>query len=158
MQKFSDEYWMSQALKLAQKAFDKNEVPVGCLLVADNKIISKGYNLKEDLQTPLAHAEILAIHRAAIKQNSWRLENSTLYVTLEPCTMCSGTILQARIKRVVYATKDPKAGSVDSLYKLLNDSRLNHQVEVKSGVLEDQASSLLKLFFKKLRLEKKNKI
>lgn len=158
MQKFSDEYWMSQALKLAQKAFDKNEVPVGCLLVSGNKIISKGYNLKEDLQTPLAHAEILAIHRAAKKQNSWRLEDSTLYVTLEPCAMCSGTILQARIKKVVYAAKDPKAGSVDSLYKLLNDPRMNHQVEVKSGVLEDQASSLLKSFFKKLRLEKKNKV
>lgn len=153
--KNDDLFWMKKAFNLAQKAYDRNEVPVGCIIVEDNQIISSAYNLKESLQTPLGHAEVLAIHKAAKKKNSWRLENCTLYVTLEPCPMCAGVILQSRIKKIVFATTDPKAGAVSSLYSLLNDSRLNHQVEIVSGVLQQEASQLLKSFFKKLRTTKK---
>lgn len=156
MEKYSDKYWMKKALYLAQKAFDKKEVPVGCLLIENNKIISSSYNMREKLQTPLGHAEVMTIHKAARKKKSWRLENCTLYVTLEPCPMCAGVILQSRIKRIVYAAKDPKAGAVTSLYQLLNDNRLNHQVEIVSNVLEAESSEMLKLFFKNLRKEKKN--
>lgn len=150
-EKYSDEYWMAMALSLARKAFDLKEVPVGCVIVANNKIISKASNLKEKLQTPLAHAEVLAIHKASKKRKSWRLEDCTLYVTLEPCPMCAGVILQSRIKRVVFASKDPKSGSVQSLYQLLSDNRLNHQVEISAGLLEEESTALLKLFFKQLR-------
>lgn len=156
MKKYTDQYWMKKALSLAQKAFDKNEVPVGCLIVEDNKVISSSYNLKEKLQTPLGHAEVMTVHKAAKKKKSWRLENCTLYVTLEPCPMCAGIILQSRIKKIVYAAKDPKAGAVNSLFQLLNDTRLNHQVEIVSDVLESESSKMLKLFFKNLRNEKKN--
>lgn len=156
MEKYTDQYWMKKALSLAQKAFDKNEVPVGCLIVEDNKVISSSYNLKEKLQTPLGHAEVMTVHKAAKKKKSWRLENCTLYVTLEPCPMCAGIILQSRIKKIVYAAKDPKAGAVNSLFQLLNDTRLNHQVEIVSDVLESESSKMLKLFFKNLRNEKKN--
>lgn len=152
----TDTYWMNKALALAHKAALQNEVPVGCILVQDNKIMSSGYNLKEKLQTPIAHAEIITLHKAAKKLNSWRLENTTMYVTLEPCAMCAGAILQSRVSRLVYAAQDPKAGAVESLFRLLNDSRLNHQVEIKSLVLENESSQLLKSFFKELRLKKKN--
>ncbi len=150
-EKFSDEYWMTMALNLARKAFDMKEVPVGCVIVANNKIISKASNLKEKLQTPLAHAEVLAIHKASLKRKSWRLEDCTLYVTLEPCPMCAGVILQSRIKRLVFASKDSKSGSVKSLYQLLSDKRLNHQVEISNGLLEEESTALLKSFFKQLR-------
>lgn len=150
-----DYYWMKKALELAQKAYNKNEVPVGCLIVENNKILSSAYNLKEDLQTPLGHAEVMAIHKASKKKKSWRLENCTLYVTLEPCPMCAGVILQSRVKKIVFATQDLKSGAVKSLYHLLSDSRLNHQVEIVSGVLQLEASDLLKSFFKKLRTTKK---
>lgn len=156
MKKTKDDlFWMNKALMLAQKAYDKNEVPVGCLIVEDNKILSSAFNLKENLQTPLGHAEVMAIHKAAKKKGSWRLENCTLYVTLEPCPMCAGVILQSRIKKIVFAAADPKSGAVKSLYTLLCDSRLNHQVEVASGVLEQEASEILKSFFKDLRKTKK---
>lgn len=156
MTKLKDDlYWMNKALKLAQKAYDKNEVPVGCVIVENNKVVSSAFNLKENLQTPLGHAEVMAIHKAAKKKGSWRLENCTLYVSLEPCPMCAGVILQSRIKKIVYAASDPKSGAVKSLYSLLNDSRLNHQVEIIDGILEQEASELLKDFFKNLRKAKK---
>lgn len=150
-----DLYWMNKALKLAQKAYDKNEVPVGCVIVENNKVLSSAFNLKENLQTPLGHAEVMAIHKAAKKKGSWRLENCTLYVSLEPCPMCAGVILQSRIKKIVYAASDPKSGAAKSLYTLLSDSRLNHQVEIINGTLEQEASVLLKAFFKNLRKVKK---
>lgn len=151
-----DHYWMSKALKLAQKAYNKNEVPVGCIIIENNNLLSSAFNLKEELQTPLGHAEVIAIHKASKKKGSWRLENCTLYVTLEPCPMCAGVILQSRVKKVVFATADPKAGAVKSLYSILNDPRLNHQTEITSGVLEQEASKLLKSFFKNLRKQKKS--
>ncbi|MCB0370542.1 MAG: tRNA adenosine(34) deaminase TadA [Bdellovibrionales bacterium] len=154
MQKYSDQYWMSAALKLANKAAVKNEVPVGCIIVKENKIVAKAYNLREHLQSPLAHAETLAIHRAAKKLNSWRLEGCSLYVTLEPCLMCSGVILQARISRLIYGAKDEKAGATDSLFKVLSDPRLNHQVQITSGVFSEECSKVIKNFFKQLRKNK----
>ena len=150
------EFWMRHALAAAKLAADANEVPVGAVLVSENnKVLAISRNAKENFKnekpTPLGHAEILAIHRAAVIQNSWRLSGCTLYVTLEPCLMCAGAILQARISRLVFAASDPKGGAVTSLYQVLGDSRLNHQVEVVSGVLADESSRLLKTFFKGLR-------
>ncbi len=153
-----DQYWMSQAVQLAKRAAHEGEVPVGALLVADGALISRAYNQRERLKSPLGHAEILCIHRASRIKNNWRLEKMTLYVTLEPCLMCSGTILQARIPRLVYGAKDPKAGAVDSLYETLSDSRLNHQVEILGGVLADECEVQLKEFFRELRSKKKLKI
>lgn len=149
-----DNYWMKKALILARKAASQNEVPVGAIIVKDNQLLSKAFNLKEKLQTPLAHAEVIAIHRASRKLKSWRLEDCTLYVTLEPCPMCCGVILQSRIKKVIFSTPDPKGGAASSLFNLLNDTRLNHQVEVIQGPLKEQSSLLLKKFFRKLRERK----
>lgn len=152
-----DEMFMRQALRLADMAFAQNEVPIGALIVDNNNItiIGKGYNQRETLHDPTAHAEILAITAAAEALDDWRLEKCTLYVTLEPCPMCAGAILQARIPRVVYGAADPKAGAVDSLYHLLNDSRLNHQVSVRSGVLAGACGIILTEFFKARRAEGK---
>lgn len=146
----SDKYeeLMKEALKEARSAYKAGEVPVGALLLDKNgKVLSKAYNLKEALNDPSAHAEILALRSGAKILRNWRLDDCTLVVTKEPCIMCSGAILNFRLGKLVYGCQDEKAGGVDSLYKLLGDSRLNHQVEVESSVLEEECATLLKDFF-----------
>ncbi|MFN6130969.1 MAG: tRNA adenosine(34) deaminase TadA [Planctomycetota bacterium] len=151
-----DEHWMRQALTLAQQAAIEDEVPVGAVIVHRGRVIASAYNQREQLEDPTAHAEMIAITQAAAHLNSWRLQECELYVTLEPCPMCAGAILQARIPRVVYGAIDPKAGAVESLYRLLNDQRLNHRCEVISGVLAGPCSRILTEFFEnKRRLGKK---
>ena len=150
-----DEKFMAMALKLAEKAQTKGEVPIGALIVdKQGKIIAKATNLRETKQTTLGHAELVAIHRACQKLQSWRLIDCTLYVTLEPCFMCAGALVQSRIGRVVYGTDDPKGGALKSLANLGNDSRLNHKFEITSGVLQTECSKILKMFFKKKRTNK----
>ena len=143
---------MRIALKLAEKGQAQNEVPIGALVVDKNgKIVAKATNLRETHNTTLGHAELVAIHRACKKLNSWRLIDCTLYVTLEPCFMCAGALVQSRIARVVYGTMDPKGGALHSLASLGSDERLNHQFEIISGVLAEESSALLKNFFKQKR-------
>lgn len=150
-----DEKFMAMALKLAKKAETKGEVPIGALIVdKQGKIIAKATNLRETKQTTLGHAELVAIHRACQKLASWRLVDCTLYVTLEPCFMCAGALVQSRIGRVVYGTDDPKGGALKSLATLGNDNRLNHKFEITSGVLQTECSEILKKFFKKKRTHK----
>ena len=147
---------MKKAFKLAQQAEEEGEVPVGAVLVHSTgekpKVIAQTFNKKASLKSATAHAEILAIEQAGRKLNSWRLNDCVLYVTLEPCCMCAGAIVQARLKRLVYACSDPKAGAVHSLYQITQDLRLNHQVKVQNGVLKEESSQLLKNFFKRHRL------
>lgn len=152
-----DEKYMAAALQEARRAWMLNEVPIGAVVVKDGEIIGRGFNLRESMQTTLTHAELLAIQDANQKVGSWRLEDCTLYVTLEPCPMCAGAIVQSRVKRVVYGANDPKAGCAGTLMNLLEEPRFNHQVEVKSGVLEPQCSTVLKNFFKELRQKKSEK-
>lgn len=150
----SDVVFMQKALKLAHKAALRGEVPVGALVVSpDGQVLATGENLRETLSTTLGHAELLALHRASKKIGNWRLTDCTLYVTLEPCVMCAGAIQQSRIGRVVYGAADPKAGGVESLYKILSDPRLNHQVEVTSGVLREECAQMLTDFFSARREE-----
>jgi len=146
-----DILFMRLALKEAGLAFFEGEVPVGAVVVKDGKVISSSHNLREISKDPSAHAEILALRDATKISDSWRLTGLTLYVTKEPCIMCSGALVNSRITRLVYGCRDEKAGGVDSLYSILNDSRLNHQVEVVSGVLEDECAELLRSFFKERR-------
>ncbi|MFW5790434.1 MAG: tRNA adenosine(34) deaminase TadA [Bacillota bacterium] len=149
-----DNYYMDIALKEAEKAARKLEVPVGAVVVQSGQVIGRGHNLRETTQDPISHAEIIAIKAAADEIGSWRLEEADLYVTLEPCPMCAGAILQARIKRVVYGAADPKAGAAGTFYNLLEDDRFNHQVELVTGVRAEESSRLLKKFFRQLRLGK----
>jgi tRNA(adenine34) deaminase len=149
------EYYMQLALDEAKKAQQQEEVPIGAVVVYRDTVIGTGYNLREKEQNPLSHAELVAIREAAAYLNSWRLEDCTLYVTLEPCPMCAGAILQARIPQLVYGTKDPKAGCVDSLYHLLQDERFNHQTAIIRDVLQAECSELLRSFFRELRQRKK---
>lgn len=142
---------MELAIEEALKALEKAEVPVGAVIVIDGKVISKAHNQRETLPDSTAHAEILAIMEACRKIKNWRLEEATIYITKEPCIMCAGAILNARIKRLVYGCDDLKGGAARTLYQLLNDPRLNHQVEVISGVMEEECRRLLKDFFKNLR-------
>ena len=151
-----DEYYMNLAIEEAKKAAKIGEVPIGAIIVHKNEIIARGYNLRETTQNATTHAELLAIQEACAKIGSWRLEETTLYVTLEPCPMCAGAILQSRIPRVVYGARDLKAGCVDSLYTLLNDNRFNHVCEVTEGVLAETCGNLLTTFFRELRMKKKN--
>ena len=149
----NDEYYMKQALKEAQKAFLLNEVPVGCVIVYEDKIIARGYNKRELLESSLAHAEIVAINKACKKLNSWRLEDCTMYITLEPCCMCSGAIIQSRIKKVIYGACDYRFGAHKSIINLF-DVKFNHMVDISGGVLEEECSNIIKDFFKKLRNDK----
>ena len=142
---------MRLALKEAGLAFQKGEVPVGALISKDGKVISSSHNLREISKDPSAHAEILVIRDATKISDSWRLTGLTLYVTKEPCIMCAGALVNSRIARLVYGCRDEKAGGVDSLYQLLNDKRLNHQVEVVSGVLDKECACILRNFFKERR-------
>ena len=146
-----DARWMTRALELAAEAASLGEIPVGALIVAGDEIIAEASNRKETDNNPLGHAEVLALLDAAAQLGRWRLTGCTLYVTLEPCVMCAGAIVHSRVDRVVYATQDPKAGAVDSIYHVLSDARLNHAPKVTSGVLQEQASQQLKTFFKALR-------
>ncbi|MFZ2196366.1 MAG: tRNA adenosine(34) deaminase TadA [Thermodesulfovibrionales bacterium] len=146
-----DIYFMRLALKEASLAFQKGEVPVGAIISKDGKVISSSHNLRETSKDPSAHAEILVIRDATKISDSWRLTGLTLYVTKEPCIMCAGALVNSRIARLVYGCRDEKAGGVDSLYQILNDRRLNHQVEVVSGVLAEECAGILRNFFKERR-------
>jgi tRNA(adenine34) deaminase len=139
---------MRLALKEAGLAFHRGEVPVGALVVKNEKVVSSSHNCREISKDPSAHAEILALREATKTSDSWRLSGLTLYVTKEPCIMCAGALVNSRITRLVYGCRDEKAGGVDSLYSILYDRRLNHQVEVVSGVLEDECAEILRNFFK----------
>jgi tRNA(adenine34) deaminase len=139
--------FMQIALEEAQQAMRENEVPIGAAIVYQDRVIARAHNQREALQDPTAHAEMIAITQAAESRHSWRLDGSTLYVTLEPCPMCAGAILQGRIATLVYGAADPKAGAVDTLYHLLADPRLNHRVEVVSGVLAAPCGEILSSFF-----------
>ena len=147
----SDSFWMRQALKLAQQAGEKGEVPVGALLVSGDVLVAEASNLRETSGSPIAHAEMLVIQAASEKIGNWRFVDTTLYVTLEPCPMCAGAIVLARIPKVVYGATDPKSGAAGTLYNILQDERLNHQVELVSGVLAEESSALLKSFFQARR-------
>lgn len=145
------EQWMKFALREAQKAFEADEVPIGAIIVHEGKIIGRGYNQTERLQDPTAHAEMIAITAAANHQQSRRLENCTLYVTLEPCPMCAGAIVLARIPTLVFSSYDSKAGACGTLYNIVEDKRLNHFVHVIGGVCDQETEALLKSFFVKVR-------
>ena len=151
----SDESFMKQAVKQAKKAYDKLETPIGCVIVHEDKIIARGYNKRNIKKNTLAHAEILAINKASKVLGDWRLEDCTMYVTLEPCQMCAGAIIQARIPRVVIGSMNPKAGCAGSIINLLNMKQFNHQAEVTYGCMDDTCSELLTTFFKELRASKK---
>lgn len=150
-----DEKYMKQAITQAKKAQAIGDVPIGCIIVYEDKIIARGYNKRNKLGTTLAHAELLAIKKASKVLGDWRLENCTMYVTLEPCQMCAGAIVQARIPRVVIGTMNPKAGCAGSIINLLQMERFNHQVAITSGILEEECSTLMKDFFQQLREKKK---
>ena len=147
---------MKEALKEAEKAYKKLEVPVGAIIVKDGKIIARAYNQKESKTDTTKHAEILAIQKASKKLNSWRLENCEMYVTLEPCTMCAGAIIHSRIKKVYIGAMDEKTGAVGSVLNLFEDYKFNHKPEVEKGILKEDCESLLKQFFKELRKLKSN--
>ncbi|SCW66723.1 tRNA(adenine34) deaminase [Lachnospiraceae bacterium C10] len=149
------EKFMAAAIKQAKKAEGLKEVPIGCVIVMDQKIIARGYNRRNTDKMVLAHAEISAIKKACKKVGDWRLEDCTMYITLEPCPMCAGAIVQARIPRVVIGSYNPKAGCAGSVLNILQESRFNHQVEIVDNVLQEECSTMLTEFFKKLRQEKK---
>lgn len=146
-----DERFMKMAWAEARAAEDAGDVPVGCVVAKDGRVIGRGRNQREVLQDPTAHAEMIAITSAAAEVGSWRLEGCTLYVTLEPCTMCAGAIVLARVPRVVFGARDPKAGACGSLYDLVREPRLNHRVELVEGVHAEPCADLLRQFFKRLR-------
>ncbi len=141
------EHFMRRAIELGMMAYDQEEVPVGALIVHEGRIIGEGYNQRETLKDPTAHAEMLAITQAAAARNSWRLLDCTLYVTLEPCPMCAGAIVQARIPTVVYGTTDPKGGACHTLYSITDDNRLNHRCQVLGGVMKADCQLMLQQFF-----------
>ena len=147
----TDERWMREAIGEARRAEDKGDVPVGAIVVHDGRIIGRGHNERELSQDPTAHAEITAIRQAAEELGSWRLIDTTLYVTLEPCPMCAGALVNARVPRVVWGCSDPKAGATETLYTIGSDPRLNHRFECVAGVLADECSALLSSFFAAIR-------
>ena len=149
-------YYMHIALKEALKAQAIDEVPIGCIIVKDGKVIARSFNKREKTQDPTGHAEIKTLQKAAKKLNSWRLEDCDLYVTLEPCIMCSGAIIQSRIRRVYFGAYDPKGGAFGSSINVLDANNINHHPEIIGGVLEEECSELLTSYFKEKRLNKKN--
>ena len=149
-----DEKYMKEAIRQAKKAYAIREVPIGCVIVYEGRIIGRGDNRRTIDKNTLAHAELQAIRKASKKMDDWRLEDCTMYVTLEPCQMCSGALVQSRIKRVVVGCMNPKAGCAGSVMNLLQVPEFNHQVELTTGVLEEQCSSMLKQFFRELRQKK----
>ena len=150
--------YMNEALLEAKKAYEKQEIPVGAVIVYNDEIIARAHNCRMEEKNVFTHAEVKAINEACKALDSWVLEDATLYVTLEPCMMCAGAILQSRIKRIVYATIEPKHGVVESIDKVLDNPKLNHHVEITSGVLQEESSTLLKNFFHELRQNKKHMI
>ena len=151
----NDEKFMRIALKEAEKALRKDEVPIGAVIVLEGSVIAKAHNRPVSTSDPCAHAEILVMRRAGKTIGNYRLSGAALYVTVEPCIMCAGAIVHARISRLVFGARDPKNGGVSSLYRILNDGRLNHSVEVKRGVLEEQCASILSGFFRQKRVGSK---
>jgi tRNA(adenine34) deaminase len=149
------EYWMQEAIIAAKEAEAINEVPIGAVIVYNEQVIGRGYNTRETSLDPTAHAEMIAIRQASIALGAWRLLDCTLYVTLEPCPMCAGAIVQARLPKVVFGTTDPKAGCAGTLMNLLKEQRFNHQAEVIEGILQIECSALLSDFFRKLRKQPK---
>ncbi len=147
----TDDHWIAHALTLANHAAKQNEVPVGAILVQDNQIIAEGWNQPIAHHDPTAHAEIVTLRKAANKIKNYRLINSTLYVTLEPCVMCIGAILHARIDRLVYGARDPRAGAIESVFRVVDEPRLNHRIDCKGGVMADACGQILKDFFKQRR-------
>ena len=148
-----DERFMRIAIDAARIAEENGDVPIGAVIVYENQIIGRAYNQREQLQDPTAHAEIIALTQAAAFIESWRLHGCSMYVTLEPCPMCAGALVLARIDRLVYGCDDPKTGAVKSLYNIVNDERLNHTINVTSGVLAEECSGLLQHFFRRRRIE-----
>lgn len=151
-----DVKYMKMALVQARKAYDREETPIGCVIVYEDKVIARGYNKRNWKKNTLAHAELLAIHKASRVLGDWRLEDCTMYVTLEPCPMCAGAIVQARISRVVVGSMNPKAGCAGSVMNLLQTPGFNHQVELETGVLGKECSQLMTEFFRELRLRRRN--
>lgn len=152
----NDVKFMKAALAEAKKAYTKQEIPVGAVIVYQDKIIARAYNTRVSEKQVFTHAEIKAINKACKKLNSWVLEDCTIYVTLEPCLMCTGALLQSRIKRIVYAAKEPKHGVIESIDNVLNNPKFNHKIEITSGVLQEESSELLKKFFRELRQNKQH--
>ena len=152
-----EENYMKEAIKQAKKAYALDEVPIGCVIVQNDKIIARGYNRRNTDKNTLAHAEITAIKKASKKTGDWRLEDCTMYVTLEPCQMCAGAIVQSRMKKVVIASMNAKAGCAGSVINLLQMAQFNHQVEIETGLLGDECSAMLSGFFRELRERKKQK-
>ena len=150
-----DEKYMKAALREAKKAYKLDEVPIGCVIVQNDKIIARGYNRRNTDKNTLAHAELSAIKKASKKTGDWRLEDCTMYVTLEPCQMCAGAIVQSRLGKVVIASMNPKAGCAGSVINLLQMKQFNHQVEMVTGVLDEECSAMLSGFFQQLREKKK---
>lgn len=150
-----DERFMKEAIRQARKAYAIGEVPIGCVIIYEGRVIARGYNRRTIDKNTLAHAELLAIRKASRKLDDWRLEDCTMYVTLEPCQMCSGAIIQARIPKVVVGCMNPKAGCAGSILNLLDVPQFNHQAELVTGVLEEECSQMMKDFFKELREKKK---
>ena len=149
------EYFMREALKEAEKSLAKEEIPIGCVIVKEGKIIGHGHNAREELQQAIMHAEIMAIKEANQREGNWRLLDTTLFVTIEPCVMCSGAIGLARIPQVIYGAANQKFGGAGSLYDILTDARLNHRVEVETGVLEAECAAIMQDFFRQGRQRKK---
>ena len=148
-----DEHYMLEAIKAAQIAEENGDVPIGAVIVYENQVIGRAYNQREQLSDPTAHAEIIALTQAAAFIENWRLHGCTIYVTLEPCTMCAGALVLGRLDRLVYGCDDPKAGACKSLYNIVQDERLNHRLEVKSGVLAEKCTEQLQAFFRRRRVE-----
>ena len=148
------EKFMKEAIKQAKKAYDKEEIPVGAVIVKDGKSIARGYNKKEEKKDTTQHAEIIAIQKASRKIGAWRLQDCEMYVTLEPCAMCTGALIQARLKRVYIGTMDPKTGACGSVLNLLEDYKFNHKVEVETNIMQKECEKILKDFFKYLRSKK----
>lgn len=151
-----DEKFMKAAVREAKKAYALREVPIGCVIVQNGKIIARGYNRRNTDKNTLAHAELAAIRRAGKKTGDWRLEDCTMYVTLEPCQMCAGALVQCRMKKVVIAAMNPKAGCAGSVLNLLQMPQFNHQVEIERGVLEEECATMLSDFFRELREKKRS--
>ncbi len=151
----NDEFFMKEALREAQKAFEKDEVPIGAVAVYKSQIIGRGHNQTEGLKDPTAHAEILAITAAANALSSWRLNDVEMFTTVEPCIMCAGALVLARVKRIIFGARDEKFGGCGSVFNVVNEPKLNHRMEITEGVLKDQATSLMKSFFERKRKQQK---
>ena len=143
--------FMKEAIKEAKKAELIDEVPIGCVIVKDDKVIARGHNVRETKKTPLGHAEIIAIDKASKKLGAWRLQDCDIYITLEPCIMCAGAIIQSRIRRVYYGAKDPKGGAIKSSINVLEAKNINHHPEITSGILEEECSNIISQYFKRKR-------